>query len=108
MAQVSFDPLITFDFDMEPKGDVWCCASAREAAALARKARDGFLRGLRKQFPSQRFRGWALTGQLRKYRAFGVDDGRTRTVYMVDAYEMDSMQLGELKEKFLQIAKVSS
>ena len=25
--------------------------------------------------------GTSLTGQLRKYKSFGIDDGRTRTVY---------------------------
>ena len=108
MPQVSFDPLLVFDYDMQPRGDVWCCASAKEAAMTARKTRDAFLRGLRKRYPHQRFGGWALTGQLRKYKSFGVDDGRTRTVYMVEAYDMHDGPLGELKERFLKIAKVSA
>lgn len=108
MAQVSFDPLVVFDFDMAPKGDVWCCASAKEAHARARRARDAFLRGLRKEFPVQEFRGWALTGQLNKYRALGVEDGRSRTVYMLDAYDMDWQVLRDLKERFLRTAGVSA
>ena len=108
MSQISFDPLLVFDHNMQPLGGIWCRESVEEAARIAREARDAFLRGLRKQYPGQRFKGWALTGQLRKYRSLGVEDGRMRTVYMADAYDMDGWQLKELKEKFLKIAKVSA
>lgn len=69
--QISFDPL-NYDYDKDP-------AAAIKAAIKARNAKKKELRDA-----GETVHAWRLTGQLRKYAGFGVEDGRVRTVYYVD------------------------
>lgn len=75
MTQISFDPLTYAD----EQG-----VSPETAAAMALGARDRELRARRKR--GEVVTGWALRGQLRKYRSFGVEDGRVRTVYYITVH----------------------
>lgn len=70
--QVSFDPLNYDCFNADPK-DAHRRAQIERNAAKARLKSQGKLN----------VRGWRLTGQLKKYASFGVEDGRVRTVYYV-------------------------
>lgn len=73
--QISFDPLDSDAFDTDPA----------HAHAWAQRCRNKKKREL-KAVGFRNVRAWRLTGQLRKYKSFGVDDGRVRTVYYI-SYE---------------------
>ena len=77
MNQISFDPLDhNYDF------------GADLAHKAAQKARNAKAKELRAQ--GIKVHCWRLTGQLRKYASFGVEDGRVRTVYYVSILEEPS------------------
>lgn len=76
--EVRFDPLQYMDLDP--------ALTLAQATAQARKDRDICLRVAR-QKGAKECRGWSLRGQLRKYRAFGIPCGHTRTVYYITIYE---------------------
>lgn len=71
--ELRFDPLEYLDLPANAG------MTFEEATKRARADRDICLRHWRKE--GKDVKGWSLPGQLRKYRAFGVPDGRTRTVY---------------------------
>lgn len=52
-------------------------AAHKKALAL----RDEAAKLIRKCYPEITVRGSSLTNQLRKYKSFGIPDGRVRTVY---------------------------
>lgn len=71
-GQYSFDPLDFADVN----------GVSREAAAKqALAARAAFVKEAKKQGLEARMS--TLTGQLKKYKSFGVEDGRVRNVYYV-------------------------
>lgn len=73
MQDVPFDPLKYADADST--------LTLEAATKIAKQTRDTYLRALRKAgIPCK---GWRLTGQLRKWAALGIPDGRVRTVYYV-------------------------
>jgi hypothetical protein len=76
--EVRFDPLQYMDLDP--------ALTLAQATAQARKDRDICLRVAR-QKGAKECKGWSLRGQLRKYRAWGVPCGHTRTVYYITIYE---------------------
>ena len=76
--QVHFDPLQYMDLDP--------ALTLAQATAQARKDRDICLRVAR-QKGAKECKGWSIRGQLRKYRAWGVPCGHTRTVYYITIYE---------------------
>jgi hypothetical protein len=76
--EVRFDPLQYMDLDP--------ALTLAQATAQARKDRDICLRVAR-QKGAKECKGWSLSGQLRKYRAWGVPCGHTRTVYYITIYE---------------------
>jgi muconolactone delta-isomerase len=67
--QIRFDPLDHMDAGM----------GEAEAAKEAQRQR----RIAKAQYHQEGYetRSWCLAGQLRKYKSFGVEDGRIRTVY---------------------------
>jgi len=71
--QMSFDPL-----DFEDRMNLTPEQARREAQAVRR-----MVAKTRKQ-DGWEVKSWTLTGQLRKYRAFGVPDGRVRPVYYLN------------------------
>lgn len=75
LTQYSFDPLVYVD---EQGLDY------QTAAKAAQRDRDAKMRELRKS--GANCKGWTLTGQLRKYRSFGVECGRVRNVYYLSVY----------------------
>jgi len=68
----------------DPLDYVSTSTNEREAAKLALSARTRVMNMIRKQRPDLECRGWTLTGQLRKYASFGVEDGRVRNVYYLN------------------------
>jgi hypothetical protein len=76
--EVRFDPLQYMDLDP--------ALTLAQATAQARKDRDICLRVAR-QKGAKECKGWSIRGQLRKYRAWGVPCGHTRTVYYITIYE---------------------
>lgn len=71
-GQHSFDPL-----DFEDNNNV-----PRETAVKqALQARAWLVKEAKKQGFDTKM--WTLTGQLKKYKSFGVEDGRWRNVYYV-------------------------
>jgi hypothetical protein len=78
--EIRFDPLEYLDL---PANAGWTLA---QATAQARKDRDICLRVAR-QKGTKECKGWSIRGQLRKYRAWGVPCGHTRTVYYITIYE---------------------
>lgn len=60
-----------------------CGMSPEEARKAALADRDKCARHWRKA--GYQVRAWRLTDQLRKYRSFGIEDGRYRTVYYFEA-----------------------
>jgi hypothetical protein len=78
--EMRFDPLEYLDLPANAG------MTFEQATAQARKDRDLCLRVAR-QKGAKECRGWSLRGQLRKYRGFGIPDGRTRTVYYITIYE---------------------
>jgi hypothetical protein len=77
--EIRFDPLEYLDL---PANAGWTLA---QATAQARKDRDLCLRVARQK--GKECTGSRVTGQLRKYRAWGVPCGHTRTVYYITIYE---------------------
>lgn len=77
MAQRSYDPL---DFL-----DAGVAKTLPEATQMALKRRNEALRHFRKSYPCEDFSGFALRGQLRPYKSFGVPDGSVRTVYYIQS-----------------------
>ena len=73
-GQYRWDPL---EFE-----DAGIPADECRARALASRAR--VIKMIRKSRPDLECRVWALTGQLRKYRSMGVEDGRIRNVYYLN------------------------
>lgn len=71
-GQYSFDPL-----DFEDNNSVPRETAVKQALA----ARAVFVKEAKKQGFDARMS--TLTGQLKKYKSFGVDDGRVRNVYYV-------------------------
>lgn len=69
-GQYSFDPLDFEDTNRVPR---------ETAVKQALAARAVFVKEAKKQGFDARM--WTLTGQLKKYKSFGVDDGRVRNVY---------------------------
>jgi hypothetical protein len=69
--QIRFDPL-----DWQDNG-----YEAAQAAKQALIRRNMWARALTRQ--GYIVKGWTLTGQLRQYKSFGVDDGRVRNVYYI-------------------------
>ncbi|CAB4168779.1 hypothetical protein UFOVP580_38 [uncultured Caudovirales phage] len=67
--QISFDPLDHMDAGMTPE------QAAKEAQRLRQIAKTQY------QQEGCEVKAWRLTGQLRQYKSFGVEDGRIRTVY---------------------------
>jgi len=68
--QIGFDPLDFEDqYGMDP-------AAARKEAQAARR-----VVAKAKEKEGYEVKIWTLTGQLRKYKEFGVPDGRVRSVY---------------------------
>lgn len=59
--------------------------SLADATAMALRCRNAMLRELRRRGVTN-CKGWTLTGQLRKYKGFGVPDGRMRNVYYITVY----------------------
>lgn len=75
IEEFRFDPLVYADemgLDLQ--------AATKEA----RRHRDSDLREMRKS--GMYCKGSSVTGQLRKYRSYGVPDGRTRTIYYITVY----------------------
>lgn len=71
--QIRFDPL-----DFEDNMGLNPAAARKEAQAARRviaaaKRKEGY-----------ECKSWTLTGQLRKYKSFGVEDGRVRPVYYLN------------------------
>lgn len=79
MEQISFDPL-----DFEERMGLTPEAARKEAQA----ARRAVIKA--KEAEGHKCRAWTLTGQLRKYRAFGQPCGRTRNVYYITVYPKES------------------
>lgn len=78
MEQLRFDPL-----DFEERMGLTPEAARREALA----ARNVVIKA--KQREGYRTKGWTMTGQLRKYKSFGVECGRIRNVYYLNIYPND-------------------
>lgn len=76
--QISFDPLNFEYFDTLPE----------QACRDAIKERNAKMKEMKKA-GYKNVRGWRLTGQLRKYASFGVEDGRVRTVYYISYEEAE-------------------
>lgn len=74
-SQIRFDPLDIMDAE-------GIDATAAHKAALARRTR--FVNQMRKTLPGLKISCFTLTGQLRQYAGYGVEDGRTRNVYYAD------------------------
>ena len=70
-GQHGYDPL-----DWEDEG-----LSPQEARKAALAARSMIKRHIITSRPDLEVHAWTLTGQLRKYKSFGVEDGRVRNVY---------------------------
>jgi hypothetical protein len=78
-GQLRFDPL-----DFEDQG-----VSREEARKQALAARTMVVNRIKKDWPDKyNVCCWTLSGQLRKYKAFGVPDGRSRSVYYVNITEL--------------------
>lgn len=71
-GQMRFDPL-----DFEDNMGI----TPQEARKEALAARAIIKRAIQVSRPDFEVRAWTLTGQLRKYKSFGVEDGRVRNVY---------------------------
>jgi hypothetical protein len=82
IRQYSFDPLTYLD---EPSYRIHTTSDAK---ARARRERDAKMRDLRRS--GINCKGWTLTGQLRKYSSFGVEDGRVRPVYYLTVCPSDA------------------
>lgn len=76
-GQMSFDPL-----DFEDQG-----LTREEAVTAAKAARQVIVSRIRKERSDLTAKCWVLTGQLRKYKSFGVPDGRYRNVYYITIRE---------------------
>ena len=72
-SQIHYDPVDLLDQNK--------AMNAAEAHRIMLGERNKDLRRLRRE--GIRAFGWALHGQIRKYRALGVPDGSVRTVYMI-------------------------
>lgn len=57
-----------------------------QAAKLALSARTRVMNMIRKERGDLGSKGWTLTGQVRKYASFGVEDGRVRNVYYLNVF----------------------
>ena len=91
MAQFSFDPLNSMDAGLD----------AATAHKVAQRERNAALRDYRRQ--NVKAYGWALRGQLRQYKSYGVEDGRVRTVYMLNVadgpYQAFEIEMTDTREK---------
>lgn len=77
--QYSFDPLM---FEEEQK------LSREEARKAALAARNALRKAIERDHPGRYdIKGWTLTGQLRKYKCWGVPCGRVRSVYYLNVLE---------------------
>ena len=77
--QYSFDPLM---FEEEQK------LSREEARKAALAARAALRKAIERDHPDRYdIKCWTLTGQLRKYKCWGVPCGRVRNVYYLNILE---------------------
>jgi hypothetical protein len=74
IMQKSFDP---FDYEDNDR-------TLEEAIAVAKQKRDEEYQKLKAE--GVQAKRWVLRGQLRKYKSFGVEDGRSRDVFMLDIF----------------------
>lgn len=78
-TQASFDPLTWVDQGHDHA----------TAAKLAQKARREYVKVMKSGGHDCRM--WTLTGQLRKYKSFGVECGQVRNVYYVTICHKDGV-----------------
>lgn len=77
--QYSFDPLV---FEEEQK------LSREEARKAALAARAALRKAIERDHPGRYdIKAWTLTGQLRKWKCWGVPCGRVRNVYYLNILE---------------------
>lgn len=76
MSQRSYDPLDYLDAGI--------VSTIKEATQKALQKRNADLKAYRKQYGNGFF-GFALRGQVRPYKSFGVPDGSIRTVYYIES-----------------------
>lgn len=77
--QYSFDPLM---FEEEQK------LTREEARKAALAARSALRKAIERDHPGRYdIKDWTLTGQLRKYKSWGVSCGRVRSVYYLNVLE---------------------
>ena len=74
MLQQSFDPL-----DFEDRMGMTPEQARKEAQTVRRMVAKTL------KMDGHSVKLWTLTGQLRKYKSFGVEDGRVRPVYYINA-----------------------